>query len=124
MGSDVYLKTKANQNCLHFAALGGHINLCKTLIENYGFDVCVTDNSGKSTLHNCAESGSVELFNYLVEVESEVSLKTTDGQNCLHFAGTQGSLGPMHVSFKRLCFPCSCDRQSRIYATSLFRQKW
>ena len=92
MGSDVYLKTKANQNCLHFAALGGHINLCKTLIENYGFDVCVTDNSGKSTLHYCAESGSVELFNYLVEMESEVSLKTTDGQNCLHFAALKGHL--------------------------------
>ena len=92
MGSNVYLKTKENQNCLHFAALGGHIKLCQTLIENYGFDVSITDNSGKSTLHYCAESGSVELFNYLVKMGSEVLLKTTDDQNCLHFAALKGQL--------------------------------
>ena len=92
MGSNVYLKAKANQNCLHFAALGGHIKLCKTLIEKYGFDVSVTDDSGKCTLHYCAESGSVELFNYLVEMGSEVLLKTADGQDCLHFAALKGQL--------------------------------
>ena len=92
MGSNVYLKTKENQNCLHFAALGGHTELCETLIENYGFDVNITDNSGKSALHYCAESGSGELFNYLVKMESEVFLKATDGQNCLHFAALKGQL--------------------------------
>ena len=92
MGSNAYLKTKANQNCLHFAALGGHMELCKTLIENYGFDVSVTDDSGKSTLHYCAESGSVDLFNYLVEMGCELFLRTTDGQNCLHFAALKGQL--------------------------------
>ena len=123
MGSDIYLKTKANQNCLHFAALSGQVNICKMVIENYNFNVNITDNSGKSALHYCAESGSAELFNYLVEMGSEVFLKTNDGQNCLHFAALKGHLNlcislledyafHVHVIDNQEVTPLHCSAQS------------
>ena len=123
MGGDIYLKTKANQNCLHFAALSGQVNICKMVIENYNFNVNITDNSGKSALHYCAESGSAELFNYLVEMGSEVLLKTNDGQNCLHFAALKGHLDlcislledyafHVHVIDNQEVTPLHCSAQS------------
>ena len=38
-GADIYEKTKADENCLHIAALNGHLNLCQTLIDDHGFDI-------------------------------------------------------------------------------------
>lgn len=38
-------------NCLHFAVIHGHLNLCKALIDEYQFDMYVNDNGGWSTIH-------------------------------------------------------------------------
>ena len=33
-------------NCLHIAALYGHLNLCKFFLDNENFDVHMADNDG------------------------------------------------------------------------------
>ena len=39
------------RNCLHIAASNGHLRLCKLLLENYNFDLQMTDDDGWSALH-------------------------------------------------------------------------
>ena len=49
-GTDIFLKTNLGNNCLHIAAICGHLNLCKTLIDKHGFDVHVANNDGWTIL--------------------------------------------------------------------------
>ena len=50
-GIDILLKTTRGLNCLHIAALSGHLNLCKTLASNHNINVNLIDNYGFTPLH-------------------------------------------------------------------------
>ena len=58
MGINIHLTTIDGENCLHIAALYGHLNLCKTLISDHNFNVHITDNEGFTALHQSACNGS------------------------------------------------------------------
>lgn len=65
-------------NCLHFAVIHGHLNLCKALIDEYQFDMYVNDNGGWSTIHYFAWIGSKELVISWFDLESANGLKDKD----------------------------------------------
>ena len=85
-GCSVYMETTDGKNCLHIAVEYGHFRLCKVLLENYNFDLQMSSNDVECVLHSAAETGDLELFQYLVEKGSNVYRETTDGRNCLHIA--------------------------------------
>ena len=91
LGTDIHLKTKSGQNCLHFAALGGHLHLCKTLVEKHKFDVQMIDNNRWSALHCSAKNGCFDLFLYFLRQGSEIYSKTSDMKNVLHLSSREGS---------------------------------
>ena len=91
-GTDIQLKTKDGQNCLHIATANGHLNLCKTLIEEHNFDVQETDNDGWTALHESGGKGNNKLFKFLTKKGTDIQLKTKDGKNCLHIAAENGHL--------------------------------
>ena len=43
-------------------------------------------------LHSAAESGDLELFQNLIEYESDVCSETKDRTNCLHIAARNGNV--------------------------------
>ena len=92
IGGDIHLKTKVRRNCLHIAAAYGHLNLCKTLIDQDNFDVDTTDNQGFTTLHCAAQSGSYELVKFLIDRGVDIHHKTKAEENCLHVAATYGNV--------------------------------
>ena len=92
VGADIHLETINGVNCLHIAANGGHLNLCKVLIEKHKFDVNMAANHGQTPLHYSAASGSYELVTYFVDMGTDIHLKTNGGQNCLHIAALKGHL--------------------------------
>ena len=91
-GADIHEKTNAGENCLHIAARNGHLNLCKTLIADHGFDKNNADNIGRTALFNSAESGSYELVKFFIEKGADIRVRTVDGLNCLHVAAGLGHL--------------------------------
>ena len=92
MGTDIYLKTKTGLNCLHIAALSGHLSLCEALIEIHRLDVSFVDNDGCTALHHSARNGIYDLINYFVSMGADINLKTKAGLNCLHMAALLGHL--------------------------------
>ena len=96
-GTDVLLKTEDGLNCLHIAACHGHLNLCKTLINEINFDVNIADDEGWTALHRSAQSGNDELFGFIADKGTDVFLKTKRGQNCLHIASFSGDLNLCNI---------------------------
>ena len=92
MGADIHLKTNDGKNCLHIAALAGHLYLCKQLVEKHKIDVNMADNLGSTALHFSAQSGIYELFGYFAYMGAYIHLRRNDGINCLHIAASQGHL--------------------------------
>ena len=86
MEIDIFLKTNDGKNCLHIAALFGHVNLCKILIDEHKFDPYMADHDGWAALHCAAQNGSYELITYFFDKVSNIHLRTNDGKNCLHIA--------------------------------------
>ena len=96
-GTDVLLKTEDGLNCLHIAACHGHLNLCKTLINEINFDVNIADDEGRTALHCSAQGGNDELFGFIADKGTDVFLKTKGGQNCLHIASLSGDLNLCNI---------------------------
>ena len=92
MGVDIYVKDNDGRNCLHIAALYGHLNLCKILIDKHNFDKHMPTNKGWTVLHYSARYGSYELFRYFADMGVDIYLKNNDGRNCLHIAAVYGHL--------------------------------
>ena len=97
MGVDIYLKSKNGSNCLHIAAMYGHLNLCRIVIEQYKFDIHMSDNDGWTAAHCSARYGSYELFRYFAEIGVDIYLKTKNGSNCLHIAAMYGYLNLCNI---------------------------
>ena len=94
-GTDIFLKTNLGNNCLHIAAICGHLNLCKTLIDKHGFDVHVANNDGWTILHCSAENGSFDLFSYILEKGEnfkKMYCKTNCMKNSLHLSARNGHI--------------------------------
>ena len=87
LGADIHLKTNDAKNCLHIAARYGHLNLCKTLVNNDNFDVHLTDDDECTALHYSAENGE---FSFILGKGSEIYSKTKTRRNVLHFSASNG----------------------------------
>ena len=59
-------------NCLHIAALNGHLNLCKDLVNKHNFDLHLTDNNGFAALHLSALSGNYELIKFFMDKGTDI----------------------------------------------------
>ena len=92
MGADIHLETNDGKNCLHIAALEGHLNLCNVLIKKHKFEVNLADKSGLTALHLSAENGNYELVTSFADMGTDIHLKTNAGLNYLHIAAEQGNL--------------------------------
>ena len=92
IGNAIDLETDSGWNCLHIAALYGHLNLCKYLIDQHKILVNLVDNDGWRALHTSAKNGNYELLTYFNEMGTDIDRKTNDGTNCLHIAALHGHL--------------------------------
>ena len=90
--TDIHLKNNLGWNCLHIAALCGHLKFCKTLIDKHNFDVRLPSNAGSTALHYAARNGSYELVNFFINMGSDIQSKDNFGQNCLHIAAAYNHL--------------------------------
>jgi len=65
---DVDTKDNQGNTALHYAALWGHLEIVKRLVEERNMDVYTKDNQGNTALHYAALGGRLEIVKWLVEV--------------------------------------------------------
>ena len=78
-GTNIHLTTNDGKNCLHIAALNGHLRLCKALINSLNFDMNANDNEGLTALHCFIKNGSNQLIRFLKEKGADLYIKTKSG---------------------------------------------
>ena len=92
MGNDILVKDNLGRNCLHIAALCGHFNLPKKIINEHKLDVNATGGEGWTALHFSATNGTYELFKLFADVGTNIYLNDNSGRNCFHVASLFGHL--------------------------------
>ena len=61
--------TAVNRNgdtCTHVSARHGHVGLLRELHTRYGLSIKVTNNEGKTPLHDAAQNGHNDCIGYLI----------------------------------------------------------
>ena len=61
--------TAVNRNgdtCTHVSARHGHAGVLRELHVRYGLSLNVTNNEGKTPLHDAAQNGRIECIEYLI----------------------------------------------------------
>jgi len=81
-----------DQNVLHFAANGGHLNCVSWLIEDCKFQVNQADRQGWTPLHHAAFNGHVSVISYLIRSDADVFAKDRRGNQAHHIAAEAGQL--------------------------------
>ncbi|XP_067648869.1 uncharacterized protein [Haliotis asinina] len=71
---------------LHFAVLGGDMNVVKYLLSQDNIDINCWGEAGMTPLMTSAMHGRRELFDFLVRMGANVSLVDDGGDNILHYA--------------------------------------
>eukprot|EP01083_Nonionella_stella_P082770 228553_1 len=87
--------SEKRRNALHLAAINGHIDVIRYLLEETEIDVMSTDTETKNSLHLAAANGHLEIVRYFVnetdlDVVSVVEMHLFKGQNALHLAALGG----------------------------------
>ena len=78
-GTNIHLAANDGKNCLHIAALNGHLRFCKALINSLNFDVNTTDNERLTALHCSIKNDSNQLIRFLKEKGADLHIKTKSG---------------------------------------------
>ena len=77
---------------VHYAAVQGHINILRHLIDNFSCDLMRPNGSGNTPLHSAASKDNVEVVKFLYERSAEgVFIKNSLGQTALQVAQKCGS---------------------------------
>jgi hypothetical protein len=78
--------------CLMTAALHGHLDICRLLIDK-GAQVNAKDRNGCTPLHWAAERGHIEIVRLLCDHGADVDARNhQDGSRPLHYAARKGRI--------------------------------
>ena len=120
-GISADLEDSAGYTSLHYAARGGHCEICKVLLEN-GANVNAVTRCGHATpLHRSSMQGNKRVVELLLKFGADPNIRDSDGYTPLHRAVLADS-----EPVCRILIPLSdlsaCDNNSRT-ALQLAREK-
>ena len=94
-GAQLDLEEKNNQTALHYAAMGGRLEVMKRLVDA-GQDVNQRDELGERTpLMLAAWQGRTDCVEYLIQKGAQLDLEEKNNQTALHYAAMGGRLEVM-----------------------------
>ncbi|KAL4721631.1 hypothetical protein ACJJTC_010879 [Scirpophaga incertulas] len=104
---DTTLVHTADENgrlLLHWAALGGNVNLVDFLLDK-GSPIDSVDDTNSSSLILAASAGRIEVVRLLIGKGANVNHKNDRGQSSLHYVCSKG-----YAEFSRIIeYSCYCD---------------
>ncbi|CAG9856297.1 unnamed protein product [Phyllotreta striolata] len=105
-GPGANVQDSSGYSALHHAALNGHRDIVKLLLE-HDASTNIVDSKGSSPLHLAAWSGSVEIVRLLLSGPSicNVNLTTKDDETALHCAAQYGHTQVVSLLLEHACDP-------------------
>jgi ankyrin repeat protein len=95
------------------AILGGRLNVCKLLIEEYKADVNLSNSYGMTPLHLASKLGDLEIFNFLCKYLSD---KNTDGKTPYEFEVSEHKWRTVSILNKWKLGNCNVGNRSTSYS--------
>ncbi|CAN6356868.1 unnamed protein product [Urochloa humidicola] len=83
-------KDAKGRNALHFAAVKGHLEVCRFLVEKSGLDVNSVSAEGRLPVHNAAAGGSESVLRYLLDHGGDPTVLDSKRSTPLHDAAELG----------------------------------
>ncbi|KAK8458526.1 hypothetical protein SEVIR_3G395100v4 [Setaria viridis] len=83
-------KDAKGRNALHFAAAKGHLEVCRFLVEESGFDVNSTTPHGRLPVHSAAAMGNESVLRYLLDHGGDPAVPDCRRSVPLHDAVEEG----------------------------------
>lgn len=93
-GIDVNCQDTYGLAPLHAAAKGNKCNVIKLLLNELGADIRCRDKRGLTALHHACVRGCIEATKLLVDLGSDISWTTNNGQTPLHIITHDNELSP------------------------------
>lgn len=85
-GTSADIEDSAGYTALHYAARGGHVEVCKTLLKN-GANVNAVTRCGHATpLHRSSMRGIDRVVELLLKSGADPNIRDSDGYTALHRA--------------------------------------
>ncbi|CAH0560304.1 unnamed protein product [Brassicogethes aeneus] len=105
-GPGANVQDSSGYSSLHHAALNGHSDIVKLLLE-HDASTNIVDGKGSSPLHLAAWSGNVAIVKHLLSGPSicNVNLSTKDDETALHCAAQYGHTEVVSVLLEHACDP-------------------
>ncbi|XP_046348413.2 serine/threonine-protein phosphatase 6 regulatory ankyrin repeat subunit A-like [Haliotis rufescens] len=102
-GSDVTQVSDDDDNILHFACLGGNIEIVKYILEQDFIDINSRGKFGRTPVMKAAWGGHVTVFDLLERVGADLSVVSEHGDTILHLACNRDNV-PMvkHILSKHI----------------------
>ncbi|KAI3987392.1 hypothetical protein MKX01_042396 [Papaver californicum] len=85
------VKDEDGKGCLHFAAAGGSLEVCKYLIEKLKLDVDSKDGNGITPLYHASIKGHLDTVTYLLEKGAKPDASNDAFVTPLHYAAKSGT---------------------------------
>ncbi|XP_026394970.1 ankyrin-3-like isoform X2 [Papaver somniferum] len=95
------MRDEDERGCLHFAAAGGSLEVCKYLIETLKLDVDPKDEHGHTPLYHAAIKGRLKTVRYLLEMGANADAATDTNYTPLHCAAKIGNTKIMTLLLSR-----------------------
>ena len=86
---DVYTRNSFENQPLHAAAAGRHVEVCRVLLAA-GADVNATQHGGYTPLHEAAQHGDVEMTELFLSAEADPAVVTDAGETASDLASAAG----------------------------------
>ncbi|XP_046578798.1 ankyrin repeat and KH domain-containing protein 1-like [Haliotis rubra] len=91
-GADVALTDDDDNNVLHVACLGGHVDIVRRVLKLGKVDINSLGQCSRTPLMMAARMGDKEIFDLLVETGADATPMDADRNTILHLASTGGNL--------------------------------
>lgn len=105
-GPGVNARDSSGFSCLHHAALNGHKEIVKLLLDHDAY-TNIIDSKGSTPLHLAAWSGNTDIVKLLLNahITCDVNLKTKDDETALHCGAQYGHTIVVGMLLERGCDP-------------------
>ncbi|XP_064639075.1 ankyrin repeat domain-containing protein 39-like [Lineus longissimus] len=89
-GTNVDARDNSGYTALHYASRGGHLEICRLLLDSSASVNAQTKSGGITSLHRAAYCGHIEVVSLLLQKGARPEMCDNDGKTALHKAAEKG----------------------------------